>query len=134
MTEALQVLCARFVQSLGRAAEAEYFSDHDAWATVEELAEMAAKGEGLGANALGALHNLGSALGLRPGAPASRYLGALERYFGPCPLKRADRAKVITYVHGQMNGVFAPKKVEKVSLSPADPVGHHVPLKNYEYK
>ena len=133
MTEALQVLCARFVQSLGRAAEAEFFSDEDAWATVEELGLMAAKGEELGPQALGALVNLGSGLGLKPGAPASRYLGALERYFGPCPLNLPERAKFVAYMHAQMNGVFALKKVDKVSLMPSDPLGH-VPLKNYEYK
>ncbi len=133
MTEALQLLCARFVQSLGRAAEAEFFSDEDAWATVDELCEMSAKGEGLGPQALQALHNLGSALGLRPGAPSSRYMGALERYFGPCTLKMADRNKVVVYVHAQMNGAYAPKKEDKVTLNPSDPLGH-VPLKNYEYK
>lgn len=133
MTEALQILCARFVQAMGRMAEAKYFSDEDAWAAVEELADMSANGHGLSAAALGALQNLGGALGLRPGAPSSRYLGALERYFGPCPLKPDDRVRVIDYVHAQMNGQFAVKKEEKVSLKPADPLGH-VPLKNYEYK
>lgn len=133
MTEALQLLCARFVQSLGRAAEAEFFSDEDAWATVDELCEMSVKGEGLGPQALQALQNLGAALGLRPGAPSSRYLGVLERYFGPCTLKLSDRTKVVEYVHAQMNGVFTVKKEDKVILRPSDPLGH-VPLKNYEYK
>ena len=133
MTEALQILCARFVQSLGRTAEAEFFSDDDAWAAVEELAEMAARGQGLGAPALSALQNLGGALGVRPGAPAARYLGALERYFGPCPLKPDHRERVIEYVHAQMNGQFSVAREEKVTLKPSDPLGH-VPLKNYEYK
>lgn len=132
MTGALQLLCARFVQALGRSAEPEYFSDSDAWATVEELASMAKKGQGLRAGALGALQNLGSALGLRPGAPSSRYLHALERYFGPCPLSPGEQVEVIGYVHQQMNGQFAAQRTDKVSLRPDDAVGH-VPLKNYEY-
>ena len=60
-------------------------------------------------------------------------MGALERYFGPCTLKMADRNKVVVYVHAQMNGAYAPKKEDKVTLNPSDPLGH-VPLKNYEYK
>ena len=133
MTEALQLLCARFVQSLGRAAEAEFFSDEDAWATVDELCEMSAKGEGLGPQALQALQNLGSAMGIRPGAPSNRYMVALERHFGPCSLKQSDRTKVVEYMHAQVNGVFTVKKEDKVNLRPSDPLGH-VPLKNYEYK
>lgn len=133
MTEALQVLCAHFVQSLGRAAEPEYFSEEDAWAAVEALAAMSARGQGLSPGALSALQNLGAALGLRPGAPASRYLTVLERHFGPCPIKPNAREQVIEYVHAQMNGQFAKARVEKVSLKPLDPVAH-VPLKNYEYK
>ncbi len=134
MTEALQILCARFVHSLGRAAEAEYFTDEDAWSAVEELAEMSARGERLGAAQQQALHNLGGGLGLRPGAPASRYLAALERYFGPCPLKSKDRDQVMEFVHAQMNGQFAAKVTEKVALRPTQPTTAHVALKNYEYK
>ena len=133
MTEALQILCAHFVQSLGLQAEAQYFNDDDAWAAVGELAQMAERGQGLGPPALSALQNLGGALGLRPGAEASRYLGALERAFGPCPLRPEHRARVIEYVHAQMNGQFSKQREEKVTLKPSDSLSH-VPLKNYEYK
>ncbi len=133
MTEALQVLCAHFVQAMGRTAHAEYFSDDDAWATFQEVGEWAERNQGLSTGARSALQNLGAALGLRPGAPAQQYMHALERSFGPCPLNTVQRERIAAYVHAQMNGVYADKKEDMVSLRP-EPVGTHVPLKNYEYK
>ena len=105
MDEDIKKHAVNFIESTGRWADADLFSEEDAWAFMEELRDEYAKSfVSLNDGQLMMLRNLGGALGMRPGLPLGGYGPALKRAFGPGPMSDQDLLIVTRYIYGQVNG------------------------------
>src|SRR5439155_9670883 len=109
----------RFIETTGRWADVDLFSEEDAWVFLQELLDEFARRNGkLSDGQIIALRNLGAAMGMRPGTPLSTYPGAVERNFGPGPMGAADFSILIRWLHAQVNGGgdFEPARRPPVSI------------------
>jgi hypothetical protein len=119
MQDDVKMHAVRFIEATGRWADAEIFSEDDAWMFLEELLnEYARPNAKLSDGQIIALRNLGAAMGMRPGTPLSTYPGAVARNFGEGPMSSPDVQILCRWLHAQVNGGgdFEPARRPAVSI------------------
>lgn len=114
----------RFVQTMDRVVDEEYFTEEDCWAVLRDLLdEYVGAGRHLNPAQSAALQDFGNTIGIRPGGSPSAYRQFLEDALGPAPtMDDAELSAVCTWAHGEVNASFEMKRVDKVVLD-AEPNG-----------
>ena len=127
MDEDVKKCAVRFIESTGRWADAEIFSEEDAWAFIQDLINDYARPQArLLDGQIIALRNLGAAMGMKPGTPLSTYANAVTRNFGQGEIPPQDMVILTRYLHEQVNGGgdFQPARRPPVVLDGALPGEH----------
>jgi hypothetical protein len=127
MDEDVKKHAVRFIEATGRWADAEIFSEEDAWAFLSDLLnEYARPNVKLSDGQIVAMRNLGAAMGMKPGTPLSTYANAVVRNFGEGNMAPEDKALLLRWLHMQVNGGgdFQPARRPPVVLDNAPPGEH----------
>jgi hypothetical protein len=117
----------KFIESTGRWADFDLFSEEDAWEFVKEIvSEYARPNVKLSDGQVIILRNLGVALGMKPGSTLAGYASALVRNFGPLQISEADLKIMTMYFYTQVNGggAFETARRPPVMLQPGAPGNH----------
>lgn len=124
MDEHARKAAIRFVQSLDRIVDEEYFSEDDCWSVMRDLLEEYARlGRHLNIAQVATLTDFGNTIGIRPGGPLHSYKPIIEGALGPPPsMNDADLDALYKWAYGEVNASFEMKVPDKVVLD-AEPNG-----------
>jgi hypothetical protein len=131
MSEQVKKIAVKFVETTGRWADIELFTEEDAWDFMRELLNDYARPRGrLSDGQIIIMRDLGAALGIKPGSPLRFYAPGLVRAFGATPLSDEEMTTLTQWVYAQVNagGDFEPARKPPVALN-ASSVGDRSRLK-----